>query len=45
MNIHDSNFPGGEIRGQLEPVPEPGAVTLLGLSLAGAAWRLRRKQF
>ena len=28
-NIHDATFPGGEIRGQLEPVPEPGSVILL----------------
>ena len=27
-NIHDATFPG-EIRGQLEPVPEPGSVILL----------------
>ena len=29
-NIHDAIFPGGEIRGQLAPVPEPNAVVLLG---------------
>src|SRR5713226_6461103 len=29
-NIHDSLFPGGEIRGQLAAVPEPNAVVLLG---------------
>src|SRR5437879_9219651 len=32
-NIHDSTFPGGEIRGQLAPVPEPNTVVLLGGSL------------
>src|SRR5215469_7965619 len=30
-NIHDANFPGGEIRGQLlEQVPEPSTFPLLG---------------
>jgi hypothetical protein len=40
-NIHDSEFPGGEIRGQLAPVPEPNAVVLLGGSLLVLAF-LRR---
>src|SRR5262249_9604343 len=35
MNVPDSTFPGGEIRGQLEEVqtavPEPASLTLLGL--------------
>jgi hypothetical protein len=28
-NIHDSNFPGGEIRGQLAATPEPATLTLV----------------
>jgi hypothetical protein len=32
-NIHDSNFPGGEIRGQLALVPEPTTLVLAGISL------------
>jgi hypothetical protein len=44
MNVHTSTFPGGEIRDQLILVPEPSALALVGLGLAGTAWRLRRKR-
>lgn len=44
MNVHTATFPGGEIRGQLTVVPEPSTWALLGLGLAGVAWRLRRKK-
>lgn len=43
INIHNSVFPGGEIRGQILPVPEPSASALLGLGLAGLACRCRQK--
>jgi hypothetical protein len=38
FNIHDSVYPGGEIRGQLIPVvvPEPSTLALAGLGLAAA---------
>ncbi len=46
LNIHTSNFPGGEIRGFLTPVPEPGTILSLGalfaLSVVGARRRSRR---
>jgi hypothetical protein len=31
LNIHSNQFPGGEIRGFLTPVPAPPAVVLVGL--------------
>jgi hypothetical protein len=46
LNIHTVNFPGGEIRGQLEAVPEPTTLLLLGTTMAGlglARWKGRRQ--
>lgn len=44
MNIHDATFPGGEIRGQLTAVPEPGTLAIVGVGLAAAGWSLRRRR-
>ena len=45
FNIHTTLFPGGEIRGFLQPVPEPGSsIVLLGIGVAGLVARRRRRR-
>jgi hypothetical protein len=42
-NIHSSKFPGGEIRGFLQFLPEPASCFLLIIGLAGIACGARRR--
>ena len=35
FNVHSTVFPGGEIRGQIRAVSEPGTLVLMALGLAG----------
>lgn len=42
FNLHSTVFPGGEIRGQIESVPEPAS--LMGLALVGGAGMLLRRR-
>ena len=44
FNIHTNVFPGGEIRGQLQAVPEPATLILLGIGIAGGAGRALRRR-
>ena len=47
FNLHTTNFPGGEIRGNLAAVPEPAswAMMVIGFGLVGSAVRRRTLAF
>jgi hypothetical protein len=44
FNVHTTFRPGGEIRGFLVRVPEPGALVLIGLGLVIVALATRRRR-
>jgi len=44
LNIHSTSFPGGEIRGFLVPIPEPGTLALMGLGGIALAVATRKNR-
>lgn len=44
FNIHTVQFPNGEIRGQLQAVPEPATLLLLTSGIAGVVGVLRKRR-
>src|SRR5687768_3420581 len=44
FNIHTVQFPGGEIRGQLQAVPEPATLLLLSSGIIGVIGALRKRR-
>jgi len=44
LNIHTTAFPGGEIRGFLTLVPEPGSMALFALGAGALALRARSRK-
>jgi len=44
VNVHSSEFPGGALRGQLVPVPEPETYALMLGGLGVVAWSARRRR-
>ena len=44
LNIHSTVVPGGEIRGFLVAVPEPGTLSLAVAGLAGILFALRLRE-
>ena len=44
FNIHTVQFPNGEIRGQLQAIPEPATLLLLGSGIVGVLGALRKNR-
>jgi hypothetical protein len=44
-NIHNATFPGGEIRGQITPVPEARTLVLLATGVMSIAFMMMRRRY
>lgn len=44
VNIHTSLFPGGEIRGQIETVPEPASLAMGAIAAGAMGYLIRRRR-
>lgn len=44
LNIHSTQFPGGEIRGFLVPVPEPATWMMMLIGFGAIGWSIRRRR-
>jgi hypothetical protein len=42
LNVHSALSPGGEIRGQVNVIPEPGTLALVALGVVAIALQRRR---
>ncbi len=43
LNIHSTTFPGGEIRGFIQPVPEPSSLAIWSMGMVGACGYVRAR--
>jgi len=44
VNLHTDEFPGGAIRGQLAPIPEPQSLSMLLAGLGVVGWAAARRR-
>lgn len=44
VNVHNADYPGGAIRGQIALIPEPAAVGMLLAGLVAIGWRVGKRK-